>query len=146
MFNSLSAISEPIYQEKSNEEIIEPYETINLSNTFDPRFYGYGTSYRGYFDEFIGQPKYYYDDIDSVKMPNYLVRSKIDFMPFGDTYGPMNNEGNLNNGRIHELANEHFHDSQLQFRSEMQERLMRKRNRESWQQKMYPIRKHSQRA
>lgn len=144
--NAWSAISEPIYQEKEENEIIEPYETINASNTFDPRFYGYGTSYRGYFDEFVGQPKYYYDDIDSVKMPNYISRNNIDFMPFGDTYGPMNNEGNYNTNRIHELANQHFHDSQIQFRSEMQERLMRKKNRESWQQKMYPIRKHSQRA
>ena len=132
--------------EDDDSTVIEPFENVNMSNVYDPRFSGYGTSYRSYVDKNLGQPRFYYDDINAIKMPNYITRSNIDVTPFGDSYGPMNNEGNRYNSNIHQLADQHYGDSMMQFRTEMQERLMRKTNAESWQQKMYPINRHSKRA
>lgn len=143
--NSNIGISEPQTFEADDSDIIEPYEDVNVSNVYDPRFHGYGTSYRGYFDKNVGQPRYYYDDVDAIKMPNYITRNHIDTTPFGDSYGPMNNEGNHHTANIHQLADKHYNDSMMQFRDEMQSRLMRKVNSEQWQQRMFPIHKHSQR-
>ena len=139
--NSLIGINEPQTFEDDDTSIIEPYEDVNMSNVYDPRFYGYGTSYRGYYDKTVGQPRYYYDDVNAIKMPNYISRNNIDVTPFGDSYGAMDNEGNRFTANIHALADKHYSDSMMQFRTEMQDRLMRKVNAEKWQQKMFPIRK-----
>lgn len=138
-------ISEPQTFQDDDSYIIEPFEDVNMSNVYDPRFHGYGTSYRGYVDKTVGQPRFYYDDIDAIKMPNYITRNHIDTTPFGDSYGPMDTNGNQFTSNIHQLADRHYGDSMMQFRNEMQERLMRKVNAEQWQQKLYPINKHSQR-
>ena len=111
-------------------------------NVTDPRFTGYGTSYRAYTDNQLGQTKFYYDDVNSVRMPNYIVRSEIDTQPFADHYGPIpggNEFGNQNNPIIRGLANGAFLDNSLQFRTEMQQRLMRKANANAWQQRSAPL-------
>lgn len=137
----------PDYNPKDNllnydiNDIIEP--VITQSNVYDPRFSGYGTSYRAYTDKNMGQTKYFYDDVDSVRMPNYVIRSKIDFMDEADTYGPMN--GNTSNSNIRALANQRFVDDAIEFRTGMQERLMRKVNSEQWQQRYKPISGNTQR-
>lgn len=140
---------DPNFNQKDNilkydiNEIIEP---VTQSNVYDPRFSGYGTSYRSYTDENIGQTRFFYDDVNSIRMPNYIVRSKIDFADFADTYGPMNStNGNLNNSEIRSLANQRFLDDSLSFRTGMQERLMRKINSDAWQQRQKPIYKNNQR-
>jgi len=123
------------------DEPIEPYvETVNESNVYDPRFSGYGTSYRAYTDDNIGQTRFYYDDIDAIRMPNYIVRSNIDFMKAADTYGPMENEhGNKYNSNIRNLANDKFLESALTFRTSLQDSAMRKMNSVKWQQRQAPI-------
>ena len=119
---------------------------VNAANVYDPRFSGYGTSYRSYTDDNIGQTRFYYDDVDSVRMPNYISRSNIDFALFADSYGPMVSErGNLNNAEIRKLADRQFLDSAIEFRTGMQERLMRKTNANAWQQRVAPLTKNSQR-
>lgn len=134
---------DPKLIDKDNNQVIEP---ITPYNVYDPRFSGYGTSYRSYTDDNLGQVKFFYDDIDSVRMPNYIVRSKIDFADFADTYGPMeNSKGNVDNSTIRALANQKFLDDSLSFRTGMQERLMRKTNSDAWQQRYKPIHKSSQR-
>ena len=50
--------------------------------------------------------------------------------------------GNVNNYNIRDLANNQFHKSALQFRTDLQERLMRKMNVNKWQQKVAPIHKN----
>jgi hypothetical protein len=113
-------------------------------NVYDPRFTGYGSSKRSYVHELTGQPRHYYDDINSVRMPNYLVRSNIDFARYADSYGPLNSEnhtGNQNTYGIRELANETFLQNSLQHRSDISERLMRKRNNELWEIRQYPKRR-----
>ena len=78
-------------------------------------------------------------------MPNYITRSNIDFMKGADTYGPMLTEnGNPNNSEIRNLANNQFLQSSMEFRTGMQERLMRKRNAEGWQQRVMPLNKNVQ--
>ena len=143
--NSNIGISIAEQNEEPNYEMIEPFEDVNTSNVYDPRFYGYGTSYRGYVDKNLGQAKFYYDDVDAIRMPNYITRNKIDVMPFGDAYGPDNEGGNKFHGNITALADKHYLDSALQFRTEMQDRLMRKVNANQWQQRMFPINTNGQR-
>lgn len=140
---------DPNLKEKDNilkyndNEVIEP---ITPYNVYDPRFSGYGTSYRSYTDDNLGQVKFFYDDINSIRMPNYIVRSKIDFADFADNYGPMeNSKGNVDNSTIRALANQKFLDDSLEFRTGMQERLMRKANSDAWQQRYKPLSKSSQR-
>ena len=75
-------------------------------------------------------------------MPNYITRSNIDNQPWADQYGPIaagQSQGNPLTGNIRELANKAFLDSSLQFRTEMQERLMRKNNANAWQRRQAPI-------
>ena len=123
-------------------------ESANEANVYDPRFSGYGTSYRSYTDELTGQTRFYYNDVDAIRMPNYIVRSKIDNQPFADQYGPIpggDEFGNKFNSDIRGLANNAFLDNALQFRTEMQERLMRKVNTNSWQQRQAPINTGGQR-
>lgn len=121
---------------------------VNESNIYDPRFSGYGTSYRSYVDKELGQPRFMYDDINAVRMPNYITRNYLDFEPFGDTYGTVKEgeqDGNKYNANIRELAQNAWIENTSQFREEMGNSLLRKRNAEMWQQRMFPISKTSQR-
>ena len=130
-----------IYQPKIKPK--EPDMSITEANIYDPRFSGYGTSYRSYNDKNTGQTRFYYDDIDSVRMPNYITRSNIDFAKYADSYGTLtdqNKNGNINNSNIRALAQNTFLNSSLQQRDELQQRLMRKRNSELWQLRKYPMR------
>lgn len=118
------------------------------SNVYDPRFSGYGTSYRSYTDENTGQTRFYYDDIDAIRMPNYITRNDIDHQPFADHYGPLppgDANGNKNNSNIRALANDAFVSGAIEFRTDLQERLMRKINADAWQQRKAPIRTGGQR-
>lgn len=121
-------------------------ERITEANVYDPRHTGYGTSYRSYTDEFIGQPRFYYDDVDAIRQPNYLVRSNIDRNRWADTYGPLtedNKNGNPMTSNIRAMAHHAFLTDSLQHRTELQQRLMRKVNAEAWQQRKMPIYKSS---
>jgi hypothetical protein len=114
------------------------------SNVYDPRFSGYGADDRGYLEPVTGQPRWFYDDINAVTRPNFVARNKIDVFPWAAQYGSGMN-GNLSDGGItsgdgyKQLANNAYLDATLQFRTEMQERLMRKRNAEMWQRRVAPI-------
>ena len=107
---------------------------------YDPRSNGYGTSYRGYVDKLTGQPRFYYDDIDAIRRPNYVVRSEVDFLKEADTYGPIRQESDeiSINRNIRKTAETSYSDNTLDFRTDMMTRLMRKRNAEMWQVRMAP--------
>lgn len=118
------------------------------ADIYDPRFSGYGTSYRSYTDNMTGQTRFYYDDIDAIRMPNYITRSHIDTQPFADHYGPLPvgfENGNPETANIHSLANDAFLQGALKHRTEISERLMRKVNAEHWQRRAAPISKNSSR-
>ncbi len=133
-------------------DITEPnsatISTVTEANVYDPRFSGYGTSYRSYTDDNVGQTRFYYDDVDAIRMPNYITRNDIDNQPFADQYGPLPEggaKGNPNNANIRALANDAFLQAAIQQRTELQERLMRKANARAWQQRTAPIKTGGQR-
>ena len=118
-------------------------EEINVPSTYDvydPRSNGYGTNYRGYVDKLTGQPRFYYDDVDAIRRPNYVVRSDIDFIKEADTYGPIREDDDeiSINRNIRKTAENSYADNTLDFRTDMMTRLMRKRNAEMWQVRMAP--------
>jgi len=131
--------------------IIEPIDSYNektkieqarYDNIYDPRFYGYGTSYRSYNEPVTGQTRFMYDDINSIRMPNYITRSKIDHLPYADKYGPMEEDsefGNKHTSNIRTLAQDSWLRNSLQFRNDLTERLMRKKNSEAWQRRQSPL-------
>ena len=132
-------IIEPVKIEKTpcDNEIKATYDNI-----VDPRQYGYGTSYRSYIDDLTGQPKFYYDDINSVRNPNYIVRSKIDHLKFADSYGPIPAEevkGNSKTASIRALANDEFLRNSLKQRNDLTERWMRKMNTVLAQRREFPL-------
>lgn len=127
-------------EEDDRRTIFPPTERdVNIYNVYDPRFSGYGSSDRAYLDPLLHQTRYYYDDVDAIRRPNYLVRSKLDscVTPFGDTYGPQHTQSyTLNETRA--LAERTYLDNHLNFRNDMMESLMRKRNSEMWQVRTAP--------
>jgi hypothetical protein len=113
----------------------------DASNVYDPRYGGYGTSYRSYIDTLTGQPRFYYDDIDSVRKPNYLIRSNIDDAPWAHQYGPID-QSKENNDRTRALAQDKFMRDTTQQRTELQERLLRNYNTKIGnQRRMAPLRR-----
>ncbi|MDB4413293.1 hypothetical protein N9189_02090 [Pirellulaceae bacterium] len=128
---------------KIPDDSFDVSESVTNANIYDPRHSGYGTSYRAYTEEVTGQTRFAYDDVNAVRMPNYITRNKIDFEPYADSYGPMKDDqpyGNEFNSRIRALAQDSWLRNSLQFRNDLQERTMRKTNAEAWQQKIAPIR------
>jgi hypothetical protein len=109
-------------------------------DVYDPRSNGYGTSYRSYVDKLTGQPRFYYDDVDAIRRPNYILRSNIDFLNTADTYGPIKeNEEEINlTENIRKNVEYAYLDNTIDFRTDMMTRLMRKRNAELWQSRMAP--------
>lgn len=136
--NNFESHMNPSFDDQT--ENFESEENPNYDNIYDPRFYGYGTSYRNYVEPITGQPRFFYDDINAIKMPNYITRSKIDHLPYSDHYGPIqeNNEFGNNNLNIRELAQDSWFNDSFSFRNDMTQRLMRKINSEGWQKRMYP--------
>lgn len=125
-------------------EPIEPEEVAEAryDNVYDPRHSGYGTSYRSYIDPVTGQPRFFYDDVDAIRMPNYITRSKIDTFAFADTYGPVSSGNEFGNDAtpiIRDLAQDRWVRDSLEFRNDLTERRMRKVNAESWQRRVAPF-------
>lgn len=109
------------------------------SNIYDPRFTGYGTSYRAYTDQLTGRPMFFYDDVDAITMPNFVTRSNVDMFPWANTYGPDKMKSSSEGDEYRQMANNAFINSTNTFRTELQERHMRKRNAELWQHRVAPI-------
>ena len=128
-------------QEKSIETYI-PKATPD--NVYDPRLTGYGTSYRSYIDPLTGRPKFYYDDVDVVRQPNYIVRSKIDHLPWADSYGPMKTTEDIisTTDASRAFANVAWTRNSVSFRDSLMERYMRKYNQQiAPQRKQAPLRR-----
>ena len=104
----------------------------NPENVYDPRLTGYGTSYRGYTDPLLGQPRFMYDDIDAIRAPPYICRSNIDTQRFSDGIGIKEGyeAGNPNTNDIRALADRAWLEDTGSFREELQTSYMRKYNSE----------------
>jgi hypothetical protein len=117
-------------------------QTANNSTVTDPRFTGYGASDRHYTCPVTGMTKFFYKDVDAIRMPGYFSRSKIDANNWAQGYGPVPvgmEHGDPQTANIRVMANNAFRDATLTFRTEMMQSLMRKRNAEMYQQKLMPI-------
>ena len=124
-------------------DLNEPEEELDVPSNYDvtdPRSNGYGTSYRSYIDKLTGQPRFYYDDVDAVRRPNYVTRSDVDFLRTADSYGPIKEEDDEINitENIRKNVEYAYLDNTIDFRNDMMVRLMRKRNAELWQLRMAP--------
>jgi len=130
------------YNRIENGEFItvdhEPIPSPNIDNVYDPRFNGYSSSTRCYVDRVTGQPRFAYDDINAVKMPNYITRTKIDTHDFSDTYGPVPGVGRSLN-EIRPLAQDAFYRDSEQFRNDISTSAMRKMNAAMWQRRQAPL-------
>lgn len=116
--------------------------SVDNANIYDPRSDGYGTSYRAYTHDVTGQTRFMYDDINAIRMPNYICRSNIDFENYADSYGPMkaNEEfGNNLNSNIRALAQDSWLRNSLQFRNDLTVARSRKQLSEAWQRRVAPI-------
>ena len=119
-----------------------PDQSPNASNVTDPRFTGYGASNRSYLEPMTGQTRFYYKDVDCIRMPNYVSRSKIDVNEWADKYGPVPDRfenGNPETHNIHALANNAFLDATIEQRTSLMQSLMRKRNAELYQTRLMPL-------
>lgn len=114
-----------------------PYEV------YDPRSNGYGTSYRDYEHEITGQPRFYYDDVNAARRPNYITRTNIDHLLKADSYGIIDEKSNImsRNCNSRQIAEDGIVNDTMTFRTDMMTRLMRKRNSELWQQRLAPLQK-----
>lgn len=130
---------------------------ISTADVVDPRFTGYGPTDRCYIDPHTGAAKYFYNDIDAIRMPNYISRNHIDIYPWAPSYGSGYDgryEQNSSSGymsvsdlsthnrgltSIKQNALDAYTNNTGKAREELQESLMRKRNGEMWQLRVAPI-------
>lgn len=96
--------------------------SIDLQSIYDPRFYGYcDDSWRPYVED--GRVKYDYSDIDYVKFPHFISRTKLEQSAI-----PMN-----------QYAVDHFTEMQITQRDYMQQKWLERRASDRYQQKLFPI-------
>lgn len=134
---------DPYQMQPVKEDYASPKQPFRR-DIYDPRLTGYGTNYRSYIEPITGQPRYYYRDIDQQTQNGYLTRNKVDFAQFGTTTGAYPFDKPLEGGALREYANSTYTDSQIGYRTELQQRLMRKNNSREWQQRIAPIYKNQQ--
>jgi hypothetical protein len=107
----------------------------NYDNVYDPRLTGYGDKDRVYIDEYMGQPRFFYDDVENMTRGNYVVKSNIDHLGFmggsGTYQEPIKD--------YREMVNEAYTNATLYNRMDLQESLMRKIQDRTKQQRMAPI-------
>lgn len=120
-----------------------PAGTINFEDIYDPRFTSYGDPYRSYTDVNLGQVQYYYSDVDAYRRPNFIIRSKIDFVDFHDPMGKEKAyyERYSNLQDVKDIAQNRFDADQLSFREDLMGLQMQKRNSEMWQLREAPLSK-----
>jgi hypothetical protein len=117
---------------------VTDYENPNIANITDPRFSGFGLNERSYIDPELGQVRFFYDDINAVRMPNYLTRNKLDScLTIGDSYGNVDS-GNLSLHEARRGAETSWTENSLQFRESLMTSLLRKKNEEQAQKRLAP--------
>lgn len=145
LFHELDGLQNPQQPKQVYEGYNPPNHTVSNDNIYNPRYMGYGDNNRAYIEPTTGQLRYVYADIDAVRMPNYVCRSNVDIIQGADTYETIpdgNSFGNPDTNIIREKMNNAFLDNAMKFRTEIQERAMRKMNANGWQRRVAPLRNH----
>jgi hypothetical protein len=118
------------YSEKTN---------LTMDSVYDPRFTGNGSSNRGFSHPVTGAVDFYYDDVDSIRKPNYIIRNNIEFAEYASSSGALTDLSHAPSLEdIKDKANDTFLQATLQQRDELMERLMRKRNAEMAEKRKFP--------
>lgn len=135
----LTGLDPRLYKPEPNKP--KDFDITSNFDVYDPRTNGYGTTNRGYTDKLTGQPRFYYDDVESIRRPNYIARSDVDFLDNADSYGPIKSydEQEISNENSRKEAENTYTDNVLEFRTDLMTRLMRKRNAELWQRRIAPL-------
>jgi hypothetical protein len=117
--------------------------TINFEDIYDPRFTSYGDPYRSYSDVNLGQVNYYYSDIDSYRQPNFISRSKVDFVeyktPQGEVWPEYYRDASLDD--VRDTVENQYEADSLFHRQDMMSSLMSKSNRINYQMRFAPLSK-----
>ena len=118
-----------------------PQGSINFEDIYDPRFTSYGDPYRSYSDVNLGQIQYYYSDIDSYRMPNFISRTNVDFVDFrnpnGEIWPYYVRDTSIDDVRSH--VESQTTADELYHREDMMSLQMDKANRIRWQQRFAPL-------
>ncbi len=125
-----------------NDVVLDSYAPafgIGPDKVYDPRFNSYGSSNRSYVDNLLGAPRYYYDDVNAARMPNYITRSKLDscVTNFGDAYGKLD-AGHQALAAVKECAELAWVQNSLDFRTNISKSLMRLNNETAVQNRIAP--------
>jgi hypothetical protein len=117
--------------------------SINYEDIYDGRYTGYGDPYRSYTDVNLGQVSYYYGDVDAYRYPNYVTRSKVDFIEYTEPMGKVKpyyeRTAGLNDTRPF-VENQWMNDS-CYFRENLMESQSRKMLAQNWQTRYAPLSK-----
>lgn len=129
------------YTYLNDKNIIEPVvecnqPKVNNFTVYDSRFTGYGENGRQYVCPDTGSIKYMYTDIDNIKRSNYIIRSKVDNLPFADQFGTLKEIEDPEGFR--DRVEDEFITKTNNFRADIMESLMRKKNSEMWQTRVAP--------
>lgn len=123
-------------------------DELGVHNVLDPRSSAFASPLSGcersYVDQRLGQAKFYYDDINLGKGSNYISRNKIDVYSFAEQTGRLAHPDEKCSDNRDQVLDA-FHASAVDRRVNLQQSWMNKRNRERWQQKMFPITTNGQR-
>lgn len=115
--------------------------SVNYEDIYDGRYTGYGDPYRSYSDVNLGNVQYYYSDVDAYRVPNFVTRSKVDFIEFQDPMGKIKphyqRTASLNDARP--FVENQWTNDQLYFRESIMESNMRPANARNWQYRFAPL-------
>lgn len=115
--------------------------SFNYEDIYDPRYNGYGDPYRSYSDVNLGNVNYWYGDVDTYKRPNFVTRSKVDFIEFTNPMGKITphyqRTASLNDARPY--VENQFQQDALYFRESLIESQSRVANARAWQQRFAPL-------
>ena len=127
-------------QEYSN--VVYPPGTIRYEDIQDPRFMSYGDESRAYSNMDLNQVEYDYQDVDAYRIPNFIQRSKVDFMEYrnGDQVMPYyERTAGLDDVRANVEAD--FTDSSIHHRADFAAVAMNKMNSIMAQRRQAPLRR-----
>jgi hypothetical protein len=140
--HNISLVQSPETEEEKmkRQSIRNVAQPPAVEDVYDPRNSSYGPSYRRYFEPNSGEVRYFYDDINAVRVPNYITRNHLDMFSFADTTGAQRQASVNGLGSVRQMAEDTWHNSQVDFRTDLQARLLRKTNSQAWQRRIAPIR------
>lgn len=135
---------EPIYYGRMiGQRPLVQKETVESfsRDLYDPRNVGHPaqSERRDYFDVMSGTTKFVYDDLHQNKAPTVLSRHKLDVFDTHDSYG----ETDMDCDQLRLHAQNMFIDKTNNFRTTLQEEMMRKNNASLYQAKQAPFRMYN---